>query len=382
MTVESDVQKPGVGSVVELFELDATALGGAISRFHAGTNEYKNTVVWQGQSYLPWPIKVEGFEWSGEGSPPRPKMAISNQGGIISALVVNYQDLVGAKLTRKKTLVKYLDSVNFNNIARQSEDISASPWVAAGATIVGPDRFISQGTYGEVAQQIYLGQAVSGANPGEKLYTVQAVVRGVGTGIGKIAMFWVGTPAQPYISGGSFLLTGSDVTVTVNTIDLYPYTGDTIIFHISAPGLFASIWPAGAEMRISKIQLNLGGVALPYQKTGGTEIVSDPNAHFPDEVYYVKRKVREDSVIQWELGTPYDVQGVRLPLRPVISTCWWEYKKGACTYAGSNFFRATDEPTINPGEDVCGKRLSSCKARFGSNAVLPFGGMPSAGLVT
>ena len=31
--------------------------------------------------------------------------------------------------------------------------------------------------------------------------------------------------------------------------------------------------------------------------------------------------------------------------------------------------------------DVCGKRISSCKARFGDTAVLPFGSFPGAGLV-
>jgi phage-related protein len=31
--------------------------------------------------------------------------------------------------------------------------------------------------------------------------------------------------------------------------------------------------------------------------------------------------------------------------------------------------------------DQCGKRLDSCKLRFGEGAVLPYGGFPAAGLV-
>jgi phage-related protein len=38
--------------------------------------------------------------------------------------------------------------------------------------------------------------------------------------------------------------------------------------------------------------------------------------------------------------------------------------------------------TGNPLDDVCGKRLSSCKARFGENAELPFGSFPSLGSFT
>ena len=31
-------------------------------------------------------------------------------------------------------------------------------------------------------------------------------------------------------------------------------------------------------------------------------------------------------------------------------------------------------------EDVCGKRVASCKLRFGDNGELPFGSFPGAGL--
>jgi phage-related protein len=33
-------------------------------------------------------------------------------------------------------------------------------------------------------------------------------------------------------------------------------------------------------------------------------------------------------------------------------------------------------------DDVCGKRLTSCKARFGENFELPFGSFPSLGAFT
>lgn len=35
--------------------------------------------------------------------------------------------------------------------------------------------------------------------------------------------------------------------------------------------------------------------------------------------------------------------------------------------------------TVDPTKDVCGKRIASCKARFGANAELPFGSFPSVG---
>lgn len=35
--------------------------------------------------------------------------------------------------------------------------------------------------------------------------------------------------------------------------------------------------------------------------------------------------------------------------------------------------------TVDPAKDVCGKRISSCKARFGATSPLPFGSFPSVG---
>ena len=40
-----------------------------------------------------------------------------------------------------------------------------------------------------------------------------------------------------------------------------------------------------------------------------------------------------------------------------------------------------DQPTSDPANDRCGKRLASCKLRFGAYAELPFGGFPGVGLI-
>ncbi len=45
----------------------------------------------------------------------------------------------------------------------------------------------------------------------------------------------------------------------------------------------------------------------------------------------------------------------------------------------SQYFDQDDRIVLTAAEDRCGKRLTSCKLRFGTRA-LPFGGFPSAGL--
>jgi lambda family phage minor tail protein L len=54
-------------------------------------------------------------------------------------------------------------------------------------------------------------------------------------------------------------------------------------------------------------------------------------------------------------------------------------ESSACSYTGTTYFDANDTPVATAGQDVCGKRLSSCQARFGTQP-LPFGGFPGVGL--
>ncbi|MBE7419825.1 MAG: phage minor tail protein L [Ideonella sp.] len=100
-------------AVVELYELDATMLGGDVLTFHSGRNELVAPVVWQGVTYQPFPIEVEGFELSGQGPLPRPTLRVANVLGLMGVLIRQYKGLKGAKLTRRRTLAKYLDAVNF-----------------------------------------------------------------------------------------------------------------------------------------------------------------------------------------------------------------------------------------------------------------------------
>lgn len=230
MTVLVDIQSLEPGAIVELFALDATPQGDSQLRyFHAGTNALGSAVVWQGATYSPFPVMAEGFEWSGRGTIAQPQLKIANINGAISSLTRPLQDLVGAKITRKRTFVKYLDAVNF---------------------------------------------------------------------------------------------------------------------------------------------------------PGGVNPTANPAEHFSDEVYYINRKVTENKVfVEWELSPAWDVTGIKLPRRQVVqNVCPWLYRGAECSYAGTTYFKADDTSTANPAEDRCGKRLASCKLRFGTYAELPYGGFPGSGL--
>lgn len=104
MTIERDAQLLNPGAIWEGFILDTTALGGSLYYFTA-----MGAATWQGNAYAAFPIEAEGFEWNTSGKLPRPRVRVANVDGAVGILVRDAQDLVGAKVTRKRTFVKYLD---------------------------------------------------------------------------------------------------------------------------------------------------------------------------------------------------------------------------------------------------------------------------------
>lgn len=111
MTLAADLQSLTPGQRIVLFEVDATAFGGSIYRFHDGTNGAGGDITWQGNAYARYPVKAEGFAGTTEGSQPRPKLIISNALGLVGGLVRDLDDLVGARVIRKQTLAQYLDGM-------------------------------------------------------------------------------------------------------------------------------------------------------------------------------------------------------------------------------------------------------------------------------
>ena len=227
--IHAEIQKLAPSAVIELFVLDLSLFSQGLVYFHAETNSLQQRLTWQGKTYEAFPIQVEGFEFNGNGQIPRPKLKVANVTGAITAMVLIYQDLLGAKITRKRTLAKYLDAVNF---------------------------------------------------------------------------------------------------------------------------------------------------------PGGVNHTADPTAEFADDIYYIDRKSRETrDVIEFELAASFDLEGVNLPRRQIVqNVCPWRYRSSECGYTGTSYFDANDRSVASSTQDICGKRLSSCQARFGQNAELPFGGFPAAGL--
>lgn len=136
--LNSDFQKLSASGLVTLYELDASALGAGILRWHghisqddweiinANQTDNGRNIIWGGQTFTPMAIQSDGLEMRGDGKASMPRLSMANNidgmQGAVSALCMRHDDFAGAKLTVINTMAKYLDAANFTNGNPQASD--------------------------------------------------------------------------------------------------------------------------------------------------------------------------------------------------------------------------------------------------------------------
>jgi lambda family phage minor tail protein L len=106
-TIRQRVQSLEPGVLVELFQ--AAIPSGPTFFFHNYPKDGDGTIPFQSASYVAWPIQADGWEYGSDGSLPRPRLRIGDGNGVITGLMLAYDDLIGTLVTRKRTLQEYLD---------------------------------------------------------------------------------------------------------------------------------------------------------------------------------------------------------------------------------------------------------------------------------
>ena len=171
-----------------------------------------------------------------------------------------------------------------------------------------------------------------------------------------------------------------------------------------------SVKIANAKLIPSAIIAELGdplGAVLTRWKVhekylDGNEL-ANPNEHYPSERFTVEqKKIETAAFVEFMLSSVLDKEGVQLPNRVVLrnaclqryrvydpTTGGFDYDKATCPWAGSDgveggtegpYFDELDNSVDDPSKDRCGKRLSSCVARFGDSP-LPGWFFPGVGRV-
>ena len=124
--IEIDLQKLLTTKHIENLSSQAKEIGfkknisDAVLRFHNNIKIINSYVVWQNNTYYPAPILTEGFETSSKGTLPQPTLSIVSQSetgadqiALLKHEIRKFGDIIGAKVTRRRTFAKYLDADNF-----------------------------------------------------------------------------------------------------------------------------------------------------------------------------------------------------------------------------------------------------------------------------
>jgi len=136
--LQKTLQDADSKTVVELFDFELNNAQHGVTtvyRFTNTKNELGNDIVWQGNTYTAIPLKADGYEATGKGSLPRPNISVANLNGTFTTILAllnvdddgnalprNTRTLEGCKVTRTRTLSKYLDAVNFTGGTNSDAD--------------------------------------------------------------------------------------------------------------------------------------------------------------------------------------------------------------------------------------------------------------------
>lgn len=109
MTIQQTLQKDALPALIELYKIDLNPIGVNEVFYLSPHSRDGEPVSFDGEEYLPFPIKTEGWETSYEGAAPQPTMHVSNITKLLQSYLTEYDDMVGALVTRTLTMEPFLD---------------------------------------------------------------------------------------------------------------------------------------------------------------------------------------------------------------------------------------------------------------------------------
>ena len=308
----SETQAINPGSLIELFELttDAALHGSATTyRFHAGTNEINNgNIIWDGNTYIAIPLEADGFKYA-NGQLPRPTLTISNVTNVITAILLNVNqvtpgnDLTGAVVKRRTTLARFLDAANFDPVATTTTSTQTVADPSDAETV----------TYTVTVVQDSYSNNVFAINGVQK--PVITMKRGSTYIFDQSHSSNVNHPLRIKSDAGGQQTTvnagtlGTDATVTYSPA--YPSAPDDLRYYCQTHG--NNMGNTITMNNPNTIQQTTSSTSTSQSKPYGTP---DPTAEYPQEIYKIDRKSAENrAVVQFELAASFDLANIRIPLR-------------------------------------------------------------------
>lgn len=384
-TIPADLQGQSVSSsLVTVFEVEVpnSDIGGAgIDKlyFHDGSNGAAD-ITWYSllddtnfgsttsghygqQTYSAFPVESEGWEVRGSGTLPRPSVRFANINQYWSAHLSNYDDLVGAKVIRRRTLQKHLGTnppVEFNRDVyyverKTSETAVMVEFELASAFDVQGIQLPRRAVVAARCPWKYKDPDQGGCDwPADNRFTINSIEHTL------------------YFDKDDNRITthavwGRQDVSSNRTSNLYAAqsysVGDHVEYYRPIGGLIAaSAVGSGANITYT--------VASGHGITAGEFVIAkgftDEDANFKAVPLFVSSVTSTSITVQNPSATITTSSGFLQATRVTLYKCLTAHQL-ATGDAADDIIRPTNISYWEFG-DVCGKRLNSCAIRYGHNA--------------
>ena len=382
-----DISKQEINSgYLEFFELEVGDGSNNTLFFHDGKNENTADITYDGNTYIALPILLTGVEITSSGAANRPTITIANvesmlktgskfktqmddgtwdarvDGELIESATFKLDDLVGSRLTRRRTLEKYLSDTG------------------GGGPIEFPkDVYIID----RIQQKTNLLVTLELAAPFD-LAGVRVPARTV---VGKYCGWeYQGARSELIASdrrGGCVWKRNAQIDDGTSTYTLFVNEHDEPILQLSSLGT-VNAWSNSTSYALDAFVTKNN---IYYQSKAGSNQGNDPEV---GEVFW--RVVRVYTT--WSSGQSYTINAADSKRNSIVlkdNVVW----RAIVAHTSSNDNAPQAGASFWQRADVCGKLLQSCKLRYqaigattatGNNfipstalatkAVLPFGAFP------
>lgn len=379
-----DIAKQEISSgYLEFFELEVGDGSNNVLFFHDGKNENAEDVTYDGNTYIALPLLLTGIEITSSGAANRPTITIANvesmlktgskfktqmedgtwdatvDGEPIAAADFKLDDLVGSRLTRRRTLEKYL---------------SSSPTVEFPTDVYIIDR---------IQQKTNLFVTFELAAPFD-LAGVRVPARTV---VGKYCGWeYQGARSELIASdrrGACIWKRNAQIDDGTSTYTLFVNEHDEPILQLSSLGT-VNAWSNSTSYALDAFVTKNN---IYYQSKAASNQGNDPEA---GEVFW--RVVRVYTT--WSSGQSYTVDATDTKRNSIVlrdNVVW----RAVVAHTSTNDNAPAAGASFWQRADVCGKLLQSCKLRYqaigattatgndfipstelSTKAVLPFGAFP------
>tara|TARA_B100000945_G_C20413394_1_gene613850 strand:- start:1531 stop:2709 length:1179 start_codon:yes stop_codon:yes gene_type:complete len=379
-----DIAKQEISSgYLEFFELEVGEGSNNVLFFHDGKNENAEDITYDGNTYIALPLLLTGIEITSSGAANRPTITIANvesmlktgskfktqmedgtwdatvDDELIAAADFKLDDLVGSRLTRRRTLEKYL---------------SSSPTVEFPTDVYIIDR---------IQQKTNLFVTFELAAPFD-LAGVRVPARTV---VGKYCGWeYQGARSELVASdrrGACIWKRNAQIDDGTSTYTLFVNEHDEPILQLSSLGT-VNAWSNSTSYALDAFVTKNN---IYYQSKAASNQGNDPEA---GEVFW--RVVRVYTT--WSSGQSYTVDATDTKRNSIVlrdNVVW----RAVVAHTSTNDNAPAAGASFWQRADVCGKLLQSCKLRYqaigattatgndfipstelSTKAVLPFGAFP------